>query len=519
MGYHIPMGLRTLKDEKGQNQNTRREGQLMGERQKNAKQPITKEMIFKITLYATYIVATLFLIKNLVGRAWIGAAVIAGGLAVYTVILLIIRGMGAKIEAQQFTASMGPVFLVFIISMFSGESYSDDFGLYLATMGLSGLYLRPRFTKIQAILIDILLLIQYFVCPEKADNLPQFLLCIATFSLAALMFYMVIDRGRAFIWRSQERAEQAEKLLESMATIGEDLQRNFENSSGLMENMKEANGQLEGSARELKQGSAGIAQGAREVEQTCGNVQECMQVAEEHIDALNGEVRTFENALADNRQNMEEMNRHMQSVKLAMGEAGKVFRLLEQQMKDITAVTEQLNSISSSTTMLALNASIEAARAGTAGAGFAVVASKVQELAVDSNKCSSQVAGVVGSMQSQIQKTTEQMGESTEAITASLSALEELQGGFDRLTKQFVSLYDNIEEQNNNVNQVDSIFEQLKEKIAEMSSYSEENQTTVEAMADVMEVYRDNMSRVIDDTKQIHELSASMLELSQGRNA
>lgn len=189
--------------------------------------------------------------------------------------------------------------------------------------------------------------------------------------------------------------------------------------------------------------------------------------------------------------------------------------MMEQRMQEIHVVTKQLNGISASTTMLALNASIEAARAGQAGAGFAVVASKVQELAVDSNKCSGQVADVVNAMQEQVQKTTMQLEESTEVIDASLEALEGLKGGFDHLTQQFSSLYSNIEEQNSNINQVESIFRELKDKIEDMSSHSEENETSVEAIAEAMGVYKESMKQVIDDTKHIHELSASMLALSK----
>lgn len=484
------------------------------DKMQKSKNPISKETIFKVMLITTYLVAGVFLLKNLAGGIWSGAAIIGMSLGVFTLVLGIMQAMHAKAELRQFVVAMSLIILVFIISMNSGEYYSDDFALYLAVVGLTGMYLRPKYTMVQVILIDILLVIQYLVHPEKAENLSQFLLCVGTFTLAAIMFYLAISRGRAFILFSQARAEEAEALLESMTTIGEELQQNFENSSGHMEKMQAANSQLEHNAKDLKQGSVEIAQGAREVSHTCVEVQDRMQVTEEQIGALNGEVQTFEKTLAVNRKNMEEMNRQMQVVKKTVGETNQVFRLLEQQILEITAVTQQLDSISMSTNMLALNASIEAARAGQSGAGFAVVASKVQELAVDSNRCSGQVAGVVGTMQSQIKRTTEQMVQSGEAIHESLTALEGLQQGFQSLTTQFSSLYNNIEEQNSNVNRMDAIFEQLKGKIGEMNTYSQENQASVEAIAEAMGVYRENMKQVIDDTMQVHELSASMLKLS-----
>lgn len=487
----------------------------MRETRKIMKKPISKDKIFKVMLYVTYIVAAAFLLKNILGKSLVGAVVIGVSLAVFTVVLFVMRKSNTKIENQQYVVSMSLVFLVFIISVNSGASYSDDFPLYLAVIGLTGLYLRPRYTLIQAVLADILLILQYVIHPEKAESAGQFFLCLAMFILASGMFYMAIQRGRAFIEMSQVRAEEAEGLLKSLATIGEELQHNFENSMNRIENLEAANTRLEGNTSNLRQSSDSIAQGAREVEHTCDNVQDKVQVTEGQIDALDSDVKTFETALAANRRNMEEMNRQMETVKRTMHETDEVFRIMEQRMQEIHKVTEQLNSISASTTMLALNASIEAARAGQAGAGFAVVASKVQELAVDSNKCSAQVADVVNALQEQIQKSTLRLGESVEAINSSRDALEGLQGGFDHLTQQFGSLYNNIEEQNNNINQVESIFGELKDKIADMSAHSEENQVSVEAIAEAMGVYKESMNQVIDDTRHVHELSASMLRISK----
>lgn len=492
-----------------------REKMPMNEAQKVTKKPISKDTIFKVMLYVTYIVAAVFLLKNILGKSLSGVVAIGISLAVFTAILLIMRSNHAKIENQQFVVSMSLVVLVFIISLNSGAYYSDDFPLYLAVIGLTGLYLRPRYTLIQGILADILLVLQYVIHPEKTESTGQFFLCLLMFMLASGMFYMAIQRGRAFILMSQARAEEAEGLLKSLATIGEELQHNFENSMGRIENLQEANARLEGNTSDLRQNSDSIVQEAREVEYTCDNAQDKVQVTESQIGALNGEVKSFETALAANRRNMEEMNRQMEAVKRTVHETNEVFCMLEQRMQEIHTVTEQLNSISSSTTMLALNASIEAARAGQAGAGFSVVASKVQELAVDSNKCSGQVADVVNAMQEQIQKTTLRLGESVEAINSSLGALDGLQGGFDHLTQQFGSLYSNIEEQNSNVKQVETIFMELKDKIADMSAHSEENQVSVEAIAEAMGVYKESMNQVIDDSKHVHELSASMLEISK----
>ena len=487
----------------------------MGEEKETGKQPISKDTIFKVMLYITYIVSGVFLLKNIVGKNLPGMVAIGICLVIFTAILLTLRRLKRDVSEQQFMTSMGILFVVFIISQFSGESYSDDFLLYMAIIALTGLYLRPKYTLIQVILADIMLAVQYLIHPEKAGALGQYITCLLIFTLAGVILYLVINRGRAFIEVSQNRAEEAESLLASLQQLGKELEHNFENSSAGIEGLRKTNDRLNQNAEELRVGSTSITQGARAVEDTCDSAQVKMEETEKSVATLTDGVRSFEDSLEINRKNMTEMNQQMEVVQSAMGQVNQVFQLLEQQMKEIYKVTEQLKGISSSTTILALNASIEAARAGQSGAGFAVVASKVQNLAVDSNKCSEQVASVVGQMQRQIQETTRQLEESELAINASLGTLQGLQDGFSHLTDQFGNLYQDIEAQNENINQVNSIFETLKNDISEMSHCSEENQKAVEDIAEAMDVYKENMDQMIQDTKQVCEMSANLLNLTR----
>ena len=156
----------------------------MGENKRKKGEPIESKQIFKIMIYLTYIVSSVYLLKNIIGKSLIGGVTIGVSLLFFSGILFYMKKKEMKEEVQQFVVSICLVFLVFIISLNSGDFYSDDFPLYLAVMGLTGLYLRPNYTKTQTMLITVLLVIQYFVHPEKADSMSQFFLCTATFVLA-----------------------------------------------------------------------------------------------------------------------------------------------------------------------------------------------------------------------------------------------------------------------------------------------------------------------------------------------
>ena len=478
------------------------------------KSPMNDNKIFRIMMAMVFVVSGVFLIKNLISKAWIAAIAVGVCIFVFTAFAVGMKLLKMRKSRQKFVISICMMLLVFVISLFSGNYYSDDFCLYLAVIGLSGLFLQPKITLVQMILGDILLVLQYVINPGKADPLGQFIMCIVCFTVACFVFFLTIKRGRAYIDLGRNRAEEAEDLIVSMKKVGGDLQDNYDKSSERIDNLQNANNLLEASAAEITQGSLNISREARDVELVCDDVHARMQLTENSVQAMNDEVKGVEEALADNRENMATMSEQMGSVKSAIESANEVFSLLEAQIKEIYAVTEQLNKIAANTNMLALNASIEAARAGHTGAGFAVVASKVQALAVDSNRCSGEVAGVVKVMQERIEETVEQLAGSTAAIDDSMRAMNELEESFDSLTVKFEGLYGNINDQNENIAQMDNIFGELKGKIVGMSEYSEENQRTVENMTEAMNVYRESMGQVVEDAKQIQDLSASMLDIT-----
>lgn len=487
---------------------------IMNEKKNTMKKPTSENTIFRYMMIAVFTISSVFFLKNLLAQTWTSAVVIGICLFLFTIIVLFMKKMQTKLVTQQFILCLSIVFLVFIISLNSGSYYSDDFPLYLSVIALSGLYLVPKYALVQLVLIDILLALAYVIHPEKADPLGQYVMCMALFSVCSYIFYMVIKRGRAYIELGKARAEEAELLIEELKKAGIELQENCDHSVMRIAKLEEANGRLETSAAELQQGSSAIISGTIDAIETFTDVQERMLITEKQIESLNDEVKKVEISLSDNQKNMKGLTTEMESLKNTISATNEVFNTLQKEILEISAITDELAKIAHNTTTLSLNASIEAARAGQAGAGFQVVASKVHSLADDSNSCSSQVVNVVNAMKTRIDETSEQLTDSTNAINSSIRSINELESSFLTLTSQFNSLYQNIEAQNGNVQQMDAIIEDLKGKISDVATSSETNHDSVNAITDAIIIYRENIDNVMADNKQIHNLSSSLLELS-----
>lgn len=481
------------------------------------KKPISNDVIYKIMLWLSFSTATIFFLKDILEKHIKDAIIVGIALAVFATIILIMRKLGVKKSHKQFLVSIFIVFLVFIISINSGDFYSDDFPLYLAVVGVTGLYMNPIYSITQTILIDILLMIAYFLHPEKADPISQYIMCVVVFTLAASTFYMVIQRGNAYIKLAEHKMEQANNLLDSIKKAGFELQENCTKSSSRVHDLTIANTHLEEKTYELQLGSKSISEDTKDVVVSFEDVKRKMSLQKNHVDILNTEVKDVEKSLSENKNNLSKISSEIKGVNDTFASTTEVFTTLQSNVKNITAVTKRLSDIAYNTTILALNASIEAARAGDAGKGFAIVADNVQLLAKDSTECSDHVFEVIEHMTALIDKTSSQIIESTTAISSSVETLDGFENSFNGLSKNFSSLYTNIEMQNTDIKQMNEMVENLKARIEMMSNSSQNNQDAVSSISEAMDIYQENINNIIEDSKQINELSSSLLSIANNK--
>ena len=127
----------------------------------------------------------------------------------------------------------------------------------------------------------------------------------------------------------------------------------------------------------------------------------------------------------------------------------------------------------------------------------------MRDLSESSTNFSDQVADVLKELLKKVAETSKRVSGSEAALVQSKESMAQLSESFQRLDKQFNELYENIARQNNNVNQIDSIFDNLNMRVADMHSSSITNQNAVEAIVDAMEIYKGNVGRIVENTQSI----------------
>ena len=124
----------------------------------------------------------------------------------------------------------------------------------------------------------------------------------------------------------------------------------------------------------------------------------------------------------------------IQAIRATVAETAKKVKHLGESSQKISTVVELISAFASQTNMLALNASIEASRAGESGRGFAIVASEVRALAQRSAEATEEIRKLVSSIQAETNEVVVAMESGTEQVVIGTQLVDETRQSLNKIT-------------------------------------------------------------------------------------
>ena len=293
----------------------------------------------------------------------------------------------------------------------------------------------------------------------------------------------------------REMIHQVGSNAEQVAASAEELTASAEQTSQATEHIAES----------MQEVAVGVDNQVKSVEETSQTINEMsigiQQVANNTQSVSSSAIDASEKA-SEGGQAIQSAVQQMNSINQTFNDLSEVIKGLGVRSKEIGQIIEVITDIAAQTNLLALNAAIEAARAGEHGRGFAVVADEVRKLAEQSAQSAQQISQLISTIQGETNKAVQSMDIATKEVLSGIGVVNTAGSSFEQIEGSINEVTTQIQEISSSVQQMSAGSEQLVQSMKFINQISESAASGTQGVAAATE-----------------EQLASMEEISSSANA